>query len=157
MTWWQQRRKRQLLCLYGAVWPALGGSFWPFKYEKQDKSSTCNRGFCDPVSECKLDFPPSQEARGYHLSHSLVAEDLDLHSLPRKMAITYHPLSMQHSLRKRLSAKGFVRRSAFCSVLRQYEIWIAPHLTWEQKWWYLSVMCFVRGVNFRDVSIIIHD
>ena len=26
-TWWQQRWKRQLLCLYGAVWPAIGGSF----------------------------------------------------------------------------------------------------------------------------------
>jgi hypothetical protein len=27
LIWWLQHRNRQLLCLYGAVWLALGGSF----------------------------------------------------------------------------------------------------------------------------------
>ncbi len=49
-TWWQQRQNRQSLCLYGAVWPALGRNFQPFKCKKRDEICSCSRGICDPVS-----------------------------------------------------------------------------------------------------------
>ena len=41
--------------------------------------------------------------------------------------------------------------------LAPYQIWITPHLPWDQKWWYLGAMCFVRGVNLCDVAIMMHN
>ncbi len=61
----------------------------------------------------------------FHLlsSHSLVTKhwiEHDLQPLPCKMAIVnYHPQSMYRSLKKRSSDRGFVSKSAICSVVWQ--------------------------------------
>ena len=114
-------REKVVVLSPGAVWPSPGGSFPSiFNCRKMAQILHFHGGICGPLSCAKSEFLPSPEATNSHLSHSLVAKHPDLQPLPCKMAMTYHPQSMYQSLKKRSSTNGFVRMSAFCSVVQQY-------------------------------------
>ena len=52
------------------------------------------------------------------------------------------------NLVKRSLGRGFVKMSASCSVVRTDWIVIIFRLTYSRKWWYLMLMCLVRGRIF---------
>ena len=62
----------------------------------------------------------------------------------------HHPIMNWRRRRHFPSGRGLVKRSAIWSVVEIGFIVMSPFWTWSRKWWYLTAMCFVRGLIFEQ-------
>lgn len=61
-------------------------------------------------------------------------------------AYNYHPMIFFRRCSNICPFKGFVKRSALCSVVSLCSIDIDLFLTYSRKWWYTWLICLVRGL-----------
>ena len=79
-------------------------------------------------------------------------------TLPCEECLNYHPQMMACSFSKEASPSPLVKMSANWSVVPTYRRCRQPSgldcllYTWDQKWWYLTAMCLVRGLSLGALA-----